>query len=93
MSLVPADVLEAIRTDQPIPDQRLAALSAFTRVMFETRVKPTDADVKAFLEAGFEEQHVLQIILAMAVKTLSNYANHVNHPALDDAFAGHAWQG
>ena len=93
MSQVPADVLEAIRTDQPIPDQRLAALSAFTRVMLETRGKPNDADVKAFLDAGFEEQQVLQIVLALAVKTLSNYANHVNHPDLDDAFAGHAWQG
>lgn len=40
MSQVPAEVLEAIRNDQPIPDERLAALSEFTRVMFETRGKP-----------------------------------------------------
>ncbi|MBD3895845.1 carboxymuconolactone decarboxylase family protein [Halomonas sp. ML-15] len=93
MSQVPADVLEAIRDDKPIPDQRLAALSAFTSVMFESRGKPANEDVTAFLAAGFEEQHILQIVLAMAVKTLSNYANHVNHPELDDAFAGHAWQG
>ncbi|MDI5985919.1 carboxymuconolactone decarboxylase family protein [Halomonas sp. M4R5S39] len=93
MSRVPADVIEAIREDQPIPDARLAALSEFTRVMFETRGMPTRNDVKAFLEAGFEEAQVLQIVLALAVKTLSNYANHVNHPELDEAFAGHAWRG
>jgi len=93
MSQVPADVLEAIRNDQPIPDARLAALAAFTKVMFETRGKPGEADVKAFLEAGFEEEKVLQIVLALAVKTLSNYSNHVNHPALDEAFAEHAWKG
>jgi uncharacterized peroxidase-related enzyme len=92
MSQVPAEVLEAIRDDREIPDPRLAELNRFTRVMFETRGKPTEADVKAFLDAGFEEQQVLQIVLAMAVKTLSNYSNHVNHPDLDDAFAGHAWQ-
>ena len=34
-----------------------------------------------------------QIVLALAVKTLSNYSNHVNHPELDEAFAGHAWKG
>ncbi|EPC01139.1 hypothetical protein L861_11230 [Litchfieldella anticariensis FP35 = DSM 16096] len=93
MSQVPADVLEALRNDQPIPDERLAALSAFTRVMFETRGMPTQRDVDAFLAAGFEEQHVLQIVLALAVKTLSNYSNHINHPELDEAFAGHVWQG
>ncbi|MGM0534546.1 MAG: carboxymuconolactone decarboxylase family protein [Pseudomonadota bacterium] len=91
MSRVPADVLEAIRNDRPIPDERLAALAEFTRVMFETRGKPGEADVKAFLDAGFKEQQVLQIVLALAVKTLSNYANHVNHPAIDEAFAAHAW--
>lgn len=93
MSQVPADVIEAIRHDRPIPDERLAALSAFTRVMFETRGLPTQRDVDAFLAAGFEEQHVLQIVLALAVKTLSNYSNHINHPELDEVFADHAWQG
>mgnify|MGYP000081807344 FL=1 len=91
MSQVPADVLEAIRNDQPIADARLAALAEFTQVMFETRGMPGEADVKAFLNAGFEESQVLQIVLALAVKTLSNYANHVNHPELDDAFADYAW--
>lgn len=93
MSQVPAEVLEAIRHDQPIPDERLAALSTFTQVMFETRGMPGEADVEAFLAAGFEERHVLQIVLALAVKTLSNYANHVNQPPVDEAFADYAWQG
>ncbi len=93
MSKVPAEVLDAIRNDQPIPDARLAALSEFTRVMFESRGMPRQADVEAFLAAGFEEQQVLQVVLALAVKTLSNYANHVNHPEVDDAFTDHAWQG
>ncbi len=91
-SKVPADVLEALRSGEPIPDDRLAALSTFTSVMFRTRGMPSRDDVDAFLTAGFEEQHILQIILAMAVKTLSNYANHLNQPELDSAFSGHAWE-
>ncbi len=93
VSGVPAEVLEAIREGRPIPDARLAALAEFTRVMFESRGMPRQADVEAFLAAGFEEQQVLQVVLALAVKTLSNYANHVNHPEVDAAFADHAWQG
>ena len=91
-SKVPGDVLTAMREDQPIPDPRLAALDKFTRIMFRTRGLPGKADVEAFLHAGFEEQHILQIILALAVKTLSNYSNHITHPELDDVFSDFAWK-
>lgn len=92
MSNVPVEVTEAIRNGQPIPDAKLAALATFTETLRETRGLPSKADVRAFLDAGFEERHVLEIILALAVKTLSNYANHLMHTPLDEAFAGHAWE-
>ncbi len=31
-------------------------------------------------------------LLAIAVKTLSNYSNHLFHTELDEAFASHAWK-
>ncbi|MCP1676512.1 putative peroxidase-related enzyme [Natronocella acetinitrilica] len=92
VSKVPADALQALRDGKPLSDARLAALSNFTAVMLQSRGKPSTDEVQAFLKAGFEEEHILQIVLAMAVKTLSNYANHVNHPELDEAFSGHAWK-
>lgn len=93
VSGVPEDSLKALRDGSDIPDERLAALSSFTRVMFESRGMPPKDEAQAFLDAGFEENHILQIILALGVKTLSNYANHINQPDLDEAFAGHKWQG
>jgi alkylhydroperoxidase family enzyme len=91
MSKVPPDILSALRSGEPIPNAKLAALSTFTSQMFATRGRPTTANLKAFLDAGFEERQVLEIVLALAVKTLSNYSNHVNGPKLDDAFAAYAW--
>lgn len=93
VSGVPTDTLQALRDGGEIPDAKLQALSTFTRVMFRSRGRPKTDDVQAFLDAGFEEAHVMQIVLALAVKTLSNYSNHVNRPELDEAFAGHRWQG
>lgn len=90
-SRVPGDVLAAIREDRAIPDEKLAKLAGFTRIMFRTRGLPRESDVKAFLDAGYKEQHILQIILALAVKTLSNYSNHLNHPELDEAFSAYTW--
>ncbi len=92
MSKVPPAVTDAIRRGRAIPDSRLAALSTFTDVLLATRGLSSKADVQAFLAAGYEERHVLEIILAIAVKTLSNYSNHLFHTPLDEMFAGREWK-
>ncbi len=91
MSGVPAPVTGAIRDGAPIPDARLAALHAFTRLMVRKRGLPTRADVAPFLAAGYTEQQILEVVLAIAVKTLSNYANHLFHTPVDSQFATWAW--
>ncbi len=92
MSGVPVEVTDAIRDGRPIPDARLAALHDFARTLVVKRGLPDKADVSAFLAAGYSERHILEIVLAIAVKTLSNYANHLFHTPLDTAFAGRTWQ-
>lgn len=91
MSGVPAAVTDAIRAGAPIPDARLAALHDFTRNMVTRRGLPSQTDVQAFLAAGFSERQILEVVLAMSVKTLSNYANHLFHTPLDSFFAGRVW--
>lgn len=91
MSGVPVQVTEAIRNGTPIPDSRLAALHDFTRTMLLKRGLPATSDVDAFLSAGFTERHILEVVLAIAVKTLSNYANHLFHTQLDTVFSGRVW--
>lgn len=91
MSAVPEAVTNAIRDGQPIPDPKLAALHDFTRTMVIKRGLPDRADVEAFLAAGYSERHMLEIVLAIAVKTLSNYANHLFHTPVDAVFAGRTW--
>ncbi|MFZ3207040.1 MAG: carboxymuconolactone decarboxylase family protein [Pseudomonas sp.] len=85
------EVTDAIRDDSPIGDARLAALAEFTRTLFHTRGLPAKSAVEAFLGAGYSERQILEIVLALAVKTLSNYANHLFHTPLDEMFSGRAW--
>lgn len=89
---VPLPVTDAIRDGSSIPDARLAALSAFTEILRATRGLPSAAEVRTFLAAGFGEKHILAILLALAVKTISNYANHLFHPEVDALFAGRSWR-
>jgi uncharacterized peroxidase-related enzyme len=91
MSKVPKKVTDAIRNGEEVPDAKLKALSEFTKVMFEKRGSPSEEDVKAFLEAGYKEKQILEIILALAVKTLSNYSNHIFHTPVDEAFSSRKW--
>jgi uncharacterized peroxidase-related enzyme len=92
-SKVPAEVTNAIRDGRPIPDARLSALSKFVEVMVRTRGLPTRADVSAFHAAGYSDKQILEVVLAIAVKTLSNYANHLFHTPVDPMFAGRTWEG
>jgi uncharacterized peroxidase-related enzyme len=92
MSKVPPAVTEAIRNGRAIADPKLAALSAFTDVLLTKRGLPSEADVAAFLAAGYGERQILELILAIAVKTLSNYSNHLFHTTLDQPFLAREWK-
>lgn len=89
MSGVPAPVLQAIRSHQPIPDMKLAALFDVTTEMVKSLGQPSPAAVKAFLDAGYQERDLLYIVLAVSVKVLSNYSNHAFGTAVDERFAAY----
>jgi len=90
-SFIPPEVTNAIRAGTAIPDPTLAALSDFTHVMVKTGGRPSEADLGNFWAAGYSESQVLEVILAIGVKTLSNYTNHVCHTPLDPAFSSRVW--
>ncbi|HYE38116.1 carboxymuconolactone decarboxylase family protein [Methylocaldum sp.] len=92
MSKVPSAVTDAIRDGKSIPDATLAALSAFAITLVKTRGQPSRRDVESFLAAGYSERSILEIILAIAVKTLSNYSNHLFHTSVDPVFASREWK-
>jgi uncharacterized peroxidase-related enzyme len=88
---VPTAVTDAIRDGRPVPDAKLQALAEFTRVIATTRGLPDRSQTDAFLSAGYTERQILEIVLALSVKTLSNYTNHLFHTTLDPMFAGRRW--
>lgn len=89
MSHVPKDVLQAIRAREPIPDAKLAVLAAMAVEMVAKHGQPSPDVVKRFLDAGYQERDLLYIVLAAAVKTLSNYSNQAFGTELDEAFSAY----
>src|SRR5262245_10434380 len=85
-----ADV-EAIRKRQAPKNPRSAALSALARALIEKRGRLDDADVARFLEAGFDEARLLEVITVVAASTITNYTGNVTQPPVESAFAKYAW--
>jgi len=89
---VPAEVIEALREGKPLPDEKLEALRSFTAKMLQKRGWVDEQDLRAFLDAGYTQANVLEVILGIGMKTLSNYTNHIAEPPLDKAFAPKEWK-
>lgn len=75
-----------------IPDLKLAALNHFTRTLLEKRGWVDRTDVGRFVAANLEENQLLEIVLAVAVKTLSHGSNHMFETQVDDMVVKWAWQ-
>lgn len=71
--------IQALRNETPIPDDRLQALRVFADSVVRTRGFAGDAAVDAFIAAGFTRAQVLEVVTIVAVKTISNYTNHLTH--------------
>ncbi|EIE49395.1 carboxymuconolactone decarboxylase [Salipiger aestuarii] len=84
-------ISDALRDETPLPTPRLEALRTFTLVMADSRGNPTEADLEAFYAAGYGEQQVLEIVLGLAQKVMSNYTNHLAETPVDAPMQQFAW--
>lgn len=91
MHQVPEEVIQALRDEQPLADARLEALRKLTTEIVEQHGWPSEQAIEAFLSVGFEERQLLEVILGVGMKTLSNYTNHLAQTPLDEQFASAAW--
>lgn len=91
MGGIAAEVVKAIRDDQPISDPKLEALRQFTYGITKMRGWIDPGCVEKFLQAGYTPANVLEVVLGVGQKILSNYTNHLVNTQLDGVFAQHAW--
>ncbi|ADJ47949.1 hypothetical protein AMES_6124 [Amycolatopsis mediterranei S699] len=85
-------VVEAIRQGERPADERMAALSEFTRSLIERKGHVEDAEVVAFKAAGFTEEQVFEVITGVAISAMTNYTANLAGPPLEDAVVPHAWK-
>lgn len=84
-------VIAALRAGTELPDGKLEALHLFTSLVVRNRGWVGDEAVDAFLAAGYTRRNVLEVVLGVATKVMSNYTNHIVHTPLDAFMAGNEW--
>lgn len=92
MQKVNAGLIESLRNASPLEDEKLEALRQFTLKVVRQRGAVSDGDVEAFLAAGYTQRQVLDVILGVAQKVMSNYVNHLAETPVDAPFQKFDWK-
>jgi alkylhydroperoxidase family enzyme len=91
MMNVDPSLTEALRNRSEMPTKKLQALQDMTLKMLKNRGQVSQEDLDAFYEVGYGEQQILDIILGLAQKTISNYTNHIANTPVDEPFQKYEW--
>ncbi len=69
-----------------LPTEKLEVLKLTTKALLDQRGDLNDEQIAHFKAVGYGNQQLLEIILGIAQKTISNYTNKLAHTPLDDQF-------
>ncbi len=91
MMKVDAALSDALRNRNAMPTEKLQALHDFTLKIVRNRGNVSQEDLNTFYASGYEERQVLEIILGLSQKVISNYTNHIANTPVDVPFQKFSW--
>ena len=83
----PAEVIAAVHNNTPVPDAKLNARVSLVRELVRERRYAKERNIQKFLAAGYKKEQVKELLLGIALKTISNYLDHISPTPLDHAHA------
>ncbi|MCD1629193.1 carboxymuconolactone decarboxylase family protein [Marinobacter shengliensis] len=92
MMEVSDDITNALRDETPLPNDKLEALRDFTLAVMRKQGNLSEDDLNVFFEAGFDNRHVLEVIMTLSQKIMSNYINHIAKTPVDEPFKKFEWK-
>ena len=79
--------IDHLQQGRPLGDARLETLRRFGETIVDKRGWVSESDLETLFAAGFAKAQVFEVIFGVALKTLTNYANHVAKPPVNAQFA------
>jgi uncharacterized peroxidase-related enzyme len=87
---VPAEIVSAVRSNLPLPDPKLNSLVVLTREIVSKRGHLEAQTIEDFLASGYRKDQIQEVLIGVALKTMSNYLDHISPTELDEAFQAEA---
>jgi alkylhydroperoxidase family enzyme len=85
------DITNALRNETRLADGKLEALRTFTLAVVRKRGAVSSDEVQTFIDAGYTQRQVLEIILVLSQKIMSNYINNIAETPVDEPFKKFDW--
>lgn len=76
-------MINSLSNNLPIDDVKLETLRQFTASLVEKRGWVSEEDIETFFETGYTKRNILELIVGVGQKTISNYVNHIAHTPID----------
>lgn len=86
------EITNALRSKMEMPTAQLQVLHETTLSIVRNRGLISDAEIKRFIDAGYTKRQLLEIILGLSQKVISNYVNHIATTPLDKKFKRYYWE-
>jgi alkylhydroperoxidase family enzyme len=83
LAKVDADTLLKLRKGTPTGNAKYDVLAALTRAVGERKGFGVEAEVKAFLAAGYTQAALVEVMLIIGLNTANNFLNHVADTPID----------
>jgi AhpD family alkylhydroperoxidase len=83
-------VIKAIRSRKSLPDERQDALVALTRELVRERGFVAESVKERFVKARYDETTLMEVLIGVALMTMSNYLDHLNPISIDPVFRAEA---
>ncbi|MFT4939787.1 MAG: alkylhydroperoxidase family enzyme [Paraglaciecola sp.] len=91
MMKIDNDITEALRNQTPLKSEKLEILRDTTLAILRQRGIVADIELAKFYAAGFSRQNLLDIVLVLSQKVMSNYVNYLAETPVDEAFQPFVW--
>jgi len=79
-------IVDALVNQTPLASPKLEVLRETTLAMTRERGVVNETQIEKFFAAGYGRQQLLEIIVGLSQKVMSNYANHLADTPVDEPF-------
>jgi hypothetical protein len=83
----PAEIVFAIRHNIPVPDTKFDAIVTLVKELVSGRGYARQKTIQNFIAAGYRKEQAIELLVGIALKTISNYFDHLSPVPVDQAIA------